>query len=262
MTTDLLRRYGRSPRGERLHDHTPCSHWQTNTVICALRLEGVGALAWAADHLEAAAMAARDLDPGDRNAADRAVDGLLGAADRARRRLESRSALDLYRRGLALAGPEENWGVREARALAGIGEACYWLAEYGAATDALDRAIEGGTELRDDWTLALALRFRGDIAINVDADLDAAEALLARSVASAEALDEPMAIARSLLFQGWVPWTRQQYVEAERIWRRALATARDADDRWAEVRALTSLSINNARRRSSPTASATSSAWP
>jgi transposase len=43
VTTDLLRRYGRSPRGERLHDHTPCSHWQTHTVICALRLEGVGA---------------------------------------------------------------------------------------------------------------------------------------------------------------------------------------------------------------------------
>jgi transposase len=43
VTTDLLRRYGRSPRGERLHDHTPCSHWQTHTVIAALRLEGLGA---------------------------------------------------------------------------------------------------------------------------------------------------------------------------------------------------------------------------
>ena len=37
VTTDLLRRYGRSPRGTRLHDHTPCSHWQTQTVIAALR---------------------------------------------------------------------------------------------------------------------------------------------------------------------------------------------------------------------------------
>ena len=36
-------RYGRSPRGERLHDHTPCSHWQTHTVVAALRLEGLGA---------------------------------------------------------------------------------------------------------------------------------------------------------------------------------------------------------------------------
>jgi len=43
VTTDLLRRYGRSPRGERLRDHTPCSHWQTHTVIAALRLEGLGA---------------------------------------------------------------------------------------------------------------------------------------------------------------------------------------------------------------------------
>ena len=36
VTTDLLRRYGRSPRGTRLHDHTPCGHWQTHTVIAAL----------------------------------------------------------------------------------------------------------------------------------------------------------------------------------------------------------------------------------
>src|SRR5450631_199447 len=43
VTTDLLRRYGRSPIGTRLHDHTPCSHWQTHTVIAALRLEGLGA---------------------------------------------------------------------------------------------------------------------------------------------------------------------------------------------------------------------------
>jgi len=43
VTTDLLRRYGRSPRGVRLHDHTPCGHWKTHTVIAALRLEGLGA---------------------------------------------------------------------------------------------------------------------------------------------------------------------------------------------------------------------------
>jgi transposase len=43
VATDLLRRYGRSLRGTRLHDHTPCSHWETHTVIAALRLEGVGA---------------------------------------------------------------------------------------------------------------------------------------------------------------------------------------------------------------------------
>ena len=45
MTTDLLRRYGRSPRGTRLRDHTPCSHWQTYTVVAALRLDGLHATA-------------------------------------------------------------------------------------------------------------------------------------------------------------------------------------------------------------------------
>jgi transposase len=43
VTTDLLRRYGRSPRGTRVRDHTPCSHWATHTVIAALRLEGLHA---------------------------------------------------------------------------------------------------------------------------------------------------------------------------------------------------------------------------
>ncbi len=42
VTTDLIRRYGRSPRGTRLRDHTPCSHRQTRTVVAALRLEGYG----------------------------------------------------------------------------------------------------------------------------------------------------------------------------------------------------------------------------
>jgi transposase len=43
VTTDLLRRYGRSPSGVRLHDHTPCSHWQTNTVVATLGLAGLRA---------------------------------------------------------------------------------------------------------------------------------------------------------------------------------------------------------------------------
>ena len=236
---DVLRdvAYASLPKRERQRSHT----------VIAERMQEAGALAWAADHLEAAAEAALDLDPADRAPADRAIESLVRAGDRARRRLESRSALDLYQRALALAGPDDRWGVREARALAGIGEAHYWLAEYAAATEALERAIELGTRLDDDWTLAMALRFRGDIAINVDADLDMAESLLARSVAAAERLGEPWAIARSLLFQGWVPWTRERFDESETIWRRALAVAREAEDRWAEVRALTSLSINHSQ---------------
>ncbi len=43
VTTDLLRRYGRSLVGTRLGDHTPCSHWQTHTVVAALRIDGLGA---------------------------------------------------------------------------------------------------------------------------------------------------------------------------------------------------------------------------
>jgi transposase len=37
VATDLLRRYARSLRGTRIADHTPCSHWETHTVVAALR---------------------------------------------------------------------------------------------------------------------------------------------------------------------------------------------------------------------------------
>ena len=43
VTTDLLRRYGRSPCGTRLRDHAPFGHWDTHTVVAALRLDGLGA---------------------------------------------------------------------------------------------------------------------------------------------------------------------------------------------------------------------------
>jgi transposase len=45
VATDLLRRYGRSPRGARLHDHTPCRQWQTHTVLATLRPSGLHASA-------------------------------------------------------------------------------------------------------------------------------------------------------------------------------------------------------------------------
>jgi transposase len=45
VTTDLLRCYGRSPRGARLHDHTPCREWQTHTVLATLRPTGLAATA-------------------------------------------------------------------------------------------------------------------------------------------------------------------------------------------------------------------------
>jgi class 3 adenylate cyclase/tetratricopeptide (TPR) repeat protein len=206
-------------------------------------LVGRGSRSLAADHLELAALAAMDLDPNDRTLPDRAVDALLIAGDRARRRMESRSAVDLYERAIALAGPESQWGVREARILAGMGEAHYWLAEYPAATTALERAVALGEQHHDPFALALALRFLGDIAINFEADVDKAEQLLNRSERAAEELGDPWAVVRSLLFAGWVPWTRERFDEAETIWRRALDMV-DPKDHWARIRALNALSIN------------------
>ncbi|HYU64131.1 MAG TPA: adenylate/guanylate cyclase domain-containing protein [Verrucomicrobiae bacterium] len=211
--------------------------------VAEFLLEG-GHPSLAADHLDLAATAAVDLDPNDRTLPNRAVDALLVAGDRARRRLESRSAIERYERALALAGPEAGWGVREARILAGMGEARYWLAEYAPAMEALSRAVTLGEAGHDAFSLALALRYLGDIAINFEADVDKAERLLDRSIRAAEELGDPWAIVRSLLFAGWVPWTRDRHDAAEAIWRRALDLA-DPKDHWARVRALTALSINH-----------------
>jgi tetratricopeptide (TPR) repeat protein len=199
---------------------------------------------WAADHLEKAALASLDLDPSRRGLPERASDALVRAGDRAQRRMESRSAIDYYERALALAGAQDRWGGREAWALAGIGESRYWLGDYPGATETLDQAIELGTRLSDDRALSHALRYRGDIAINVEADVARAEALLSGSLEAAERIEDQEAITRTLLFAGWVPWTRERYEEADPIWRRALELSRVIEDRWAEVRALTSLSIN------------------
>ena len=209
-----------------------------------------GLRSYEADHLELAAQASLDLDPADRRLPDHAVDALIAAGDRPRRRMESRSAVDLYRRALAMAGPEGNWGVREARALAGTGEAHYWLGEYPAASEALERAVALAEAHDDAWALALAFRYQGDIAINVDGDIDKAEELLANSLAAAGELDEPWALSRSLLFAGWVPWTRENFDEADQIWQRALALAEEEEHRddWGRVRALTALSINKSQQ--------------
>ena len=225
--------YASLPKRERLRLHN----------LVAEHLIDTGHRSHAADHYELAAIASLDLDPNDRSAPERAADALLVAGDRARRRMEIRSAIDRYDRALIMAGPESGWGAREARILAGLGEARYWLAEYRSATEALNRAVTLAEAHDDLFALALALRFLGDIAINFEADVDEAEKLLDRSLQAAETLGEPWAIVRTLLFAGWVPWTRERYEEAEVIWRRALALI-DEKDHWARVRALTALSIN------------------
>src|SRR5260370_38360049 len=99
-----------------------------------------GHVSLAAEQLELAAVASLDLDPNDRAAPDRAADALLVAGDRARRRMGIRSAIDRYERALVMAGPDKNWGARQARALAGMGESRYWLGEYRLAPEALTAA--------------------------------------------------------------------------------------------------------------------------
>lgn len=41
VNTAMFRRYGRCPRGERLVDAAPAAHWQSNTLLAAVRLDGV-----------------------------------------------------------------------------------------------------------------------------------------------------------------------------------------------------------------------------
>ncbi len=37
VTTDLLRRYARSAHGARVADYARCGHWETHTIVAALR---------------------------------------------------------------------------------------------------------------------------------------------------------------------------------------------------------------------------------
>ena len=41
VTTEMTRRYGRAPRGERVGEGTPAGHWHTLTVLGALTLDGL-----------------------------------------------------------------------------------------------------------------------------------------------------------------------------------------------------------------------------
>jgi transposase len=41
VNTAMFRRYGRCPQGQRLVDAAPAAHWQSNTLLAAVRLDGV-----------------------------------------------------------------------------------------------------------------------------------------------------------------------------------------------------------------------------
>jgi tetratricopeptide (TPR) repeat protein len=190
-------------------------------------------------HLEQAGQAALDLNPGDRTLAERAVDALAHAGDIARRRIESRSAADLYERALVMAGSDERWGEREARILGLLGEARYWLGEFDDAESALHRAIALGGDA-SDRVLAHASRFLADITLTIHGDGELASALFERSLQAARRLGEPHVLARTLLMAGWVPFWANDLVRAEAMFREALDAARSIDggDPWAESRAL------------------------
>ncbi len=194
-------------------------------------------------HLEHAARASLDLNPADRVLADRAVEALGEAGDRLRRRMELRSAIDLYLRGLALAGPKESWGAREAGMLAGIGESQYWLAEYDPAREHLTRALEIGAG--SDRVVAHAARFLADIVLNVDADIEAAERLFTQAREAADRYGDPYVIARVRLMSAWVPSWRGDPGTAEKEWREVVELAREHGDKWAEARALANLCSAN-----------------
>jgi class 3 adenylate cyclase/tetratricopeptide (TPR) repeat protein len=192
-------------------------------------------------HLEQAANASLDLDPTDRSVADRAVDALSHAGDKARRGIESRVAIDLYERALALAGPSEGWGEREAWILSGIGEARYWLGEFEDAAVSLQRALDLDPD--NAWTIAHAARFLGDIELSVRRDSERAHELFGRALTAARELDDAWVMARVLLMAGWEPYWRGEDAEAEAVFREALEIARanPEEDGFAEARALTFL---------------------
>ena len=189
-------------------------------------------------HLEQAARASLDLNPADRSMAERAVEALVRAGDQALETSQARAAADLYERALSLAGPEREWGVSEARILAGLGEARYWLGEFEAAVPPLTRALEiGGT---DPQIRADASRFLGDIELSIRGDLERAEELLQHALAAARELGDPWTLARTLLVAGWAPYWRNDMGKARDMFEEALVVARanPEGDPWAESRAL------------------------
>lgn len=190
-------------------------------------------------HLEQAAQAALDLNPGDRTLAERAVEGLAHAGDIARRRIESHSAADLYERALVMAGSDDRWGDREAWILSVLGEARYWLGEFDAASSALRRALALAGE-SSDRVCAHASRFLADITLTIGGDAEGASAMFERSLEAARRVGDSRVLARTLLMAAWVPYWANDMATAEAMFREALDVARSADERdaWAESRAL------------------------
>ncbi|HJS26692.1 MAG TPA: adenylate/guanylate cyclase domain-containing protein [Actinomycetota bacterium] len=196
-----------------------------------------------ASHLERAALSALDLDPSDREIADRAVAALSRAGGAALEGPDIRAAEDVYERALDLTGPDRGWGLREARIMAGLGEARYWLGEFERAVPALERALSLGGD--DAAIRAQAGRFLGDIELSIRGNEERAQDLLQDALKAAREVGDPVTVARTLLVAAWGPYWRGDTDDARAMFEEALDTARanPTSDPWAEARALVGLAM-------------------
>src|SRR4029079_4876308 len=171
-------------------------------------------------------------------------EALTHAGDLARHRIEAKSAADHYEHALALAGPEEQWGEREATILSKLGESLYWLGEYERSEHVLERALDVGGD-QSEYVCSPASRFLADITLTLRGDPDAAAAMFERALEAARRLDDSSILARTLLMAGWVPYARDDLDGDRRMFEEALTAARlptERPDRCSEFRALVSLS--------------------
>jgi tetratricopeptide (TPR) repeat protein len=192
-------------------------------------------------HLERAARAGLDLNPGDRDLAERAVDALAHAGDLALDVSDTRTAADLYGRAMALVGPSKGWGTREASILSNLGESLYWQGEFEASVGALQRALDLAPDRPE--IRAQAARFLGDIELSIRDRVDRAGELFDEALAAARELGDPYAISRTLLVAGWAPRHRDDDERARAMFSEALEIARanPDGDAWSEARALAAL---------------------
>jgi class 3 adenylate cyclase/tetratricopeptide (TPR) repeat protein len=230
--------YESLPKRERRRLHTLVADGLSNDPEAAARQPRSIAL-----HLERAARASLDLDPGDRALADRAVEALAHAGDVALDGPDIRAAEDVYQRALDLSGPTKTWSLREARILASLGETRYWLGEFERAGRALERALELGDG--DAAVRAQAGRYLGDIELSIRGNVDRAEDLLGEALKAAREVGDPWTVARTLLVAAWGPYWRGDTDDAYSMFEEALEIARanPSSDPWSEARALVGLAM-------------------
>ena len=187
-------------------------------LAVADRLTADGHRSWAAEHLEQAALAALDLEPRRGNCPTgpptpwpRPGTARAGAWRTGRRSLGTgarspwpATAIDGGARG---AGARGHGGPSTGRRVPGRPRSSSRPSNRYAPRRRLDARARPPVPRRHLDQRGRRRRQRG---------------VTARSFPrTAERLGEPAAIARTLLFAGWVPWTRKRLEDAEAIWRRS-----------------------------------------